>query len=115
SQQQVSHRLPFGLIDPVGTGMFARRWNLEAWVPLEIIMAVTKLVTQYRTRRPKADGRGIKGAELRDAHIKAKAAKAQLDYNGMPLDQWKAALKKDVEARFGPTPDDLVPAGESGW
>ncbi|WP_395517447.1 hypothetical protein [Pseudorhizobium flavum] len=78
-------------------------------------MAVRKLVTQYRTRRPKADGRGVEVSQLRDARIKAKVAKAQHDYNGMPLDKWKTALKKDVEARFGPTPDDLVPAGESGW
>ena len=37
------------------------------------------------------------------------------DYNGMPLEKWKVALIKDVEERFGPTPDDLVSAGEAGW
>lgn len=78
-------------------------------------MAILKLVTNYRIGRRKADCCGVKGAVLRDARVKAKVTKAQLDYNGMPQDEWKEALKKDVEARFGPTPDDLVPIGESGW
>ncbi|MCJ8507528.1 hypothetical protein MUU53_06325 [Rhizobium lemnae] len=37
------------------------------------------------------------------------------DYNGMPLSEWKSALHKDVEERFGPAPDDLRPVGDAGW
>ncbi|RVO55122.1 hypothetical protein CN090_04165 [Sinorhizobium meliloti] len=37
------------------------------------------------------------------------------DYNGMPLEEWKAVLRKDVAERFGPTPDDLVPAGDEAF
>lgn len=51
----------------------------------------------------------------RQREASAKEARAHLDYNGMSLEEWKAALKTDVEARFGPTPEDLVPASKSGW
>lgn len=37
------------------------------------------------------------------------------DYNGMSLAEWKSALGKDVEERFGAAPNDLKPAGEAGW
>lgn len=37
------------------------------------------------------------------------------DYNGMSLEEWKVALMKDVEERFGPTPDNLVSAGDACW
>jgi hypothetical protein len=39
----------------------------------------------------------------------------QEDYCGVPLDDWKKALRKDVSERFGPIPDDLKPTGEPGW
>lgn len=37
------------------------------------------------------------------------------DYNGMGIEEWKAALMQDVQDRFGPTPDDLMAASEAGW
>ncbi|SIP91847.1 hypothetical protein SAMN05880582_10115 [Rhizobium sp. RU20A] len=37
------------------------------------------------------------------------------DYTDMSLATWKASLDKDVEERFGPTPDELVPTGKAGW
>jgi hypothetical protein len=39
----------------------------------------------------------------------------QDDYNGMPLEEWKVALREDVCNRFGSMPMDLVSAGKSGW
>lgn len=59
------------------------------------------------------------GAAVRKAgkatSAKATAAAGENDYNGMPLDEWKTALKKDVDERFGPVPDNLIPTGEAGW
>jgi hypothetical protein len=37
------------------------------------------------------------------------------DYNGMAFEEWKRALRLDVARRFGPTPDNLKPAGKAGW
>jgi hypothetical protein len=37
------------------------------------------------------------------------------DYNGMELEEWVAALRRDMAERFGPLPDNLVSAGEAGW
>jgi hypothetical protein len=31
------------------------------------------------------------------------------------FEAWKKAIRKDVEERFGPIPENLVPAGEAGW
>lgn len=45
----------------------------------------------------------------------ARAAAEEDEYNGMPLDEWKEALKKDVEERFGSIPNDLVATSEAGW
>jgi hypothetical protein len=49
------------------------------------------------------------------AEVAARPVMDEDDYNGMPLEKWKAALEKDVEERFGSTPDDLVSAGKPGW
>lgn len=63
-------------------------------------------LTPRNGRRPrKSVGRGVD----------SESVPSEPDYNGMPLEAWKAALKKDVETRFGPTPNDLVQAGKSGW
>ncbi len=37
------------------------------------------------------------------------------DYSGIEIDEWKAAIRKDVEDRFGPEPDNLNPVGKPGW
>lgn len=37
------------------------------------------------------------------------------DYNGIEIDEWKAAIRKDVEDRFGPEPNNLIPVGKPGW
>ena len=37
------------------------------------------------------------------------------DYCGIALEDWKQALGKDVQQRFGPTPNDLKSTGEPGW
>lgn len=37
------------------------------------------------------------------------------EYCGIPIEDWKLGLRKDLEERFGPTPDDLKPTGEPGW
>lgn len=42
-------------------------------------------------------------------------ASERTDYGGIALEDWKQALRKDVEGRFGPTPEHLNPAGEAGW
>jgi hypothetical protein len=55
------------------------------------------------------------GSALQTSETIAQSAADRDDYGGMPLDEWKAALKKDVEDRFGPIPKDLKPAGEAGW
>ena len=45
----------------------------------------------------------------------AKVMAVERDYNGLSSSEWKAALLKDVEDRFGPLPSDLVPVGSAGW
>jgi len=49
-------------------------------------------------------------------HSRADDGKARA-FSKPPAEEadWKAAVRKDVEDRFGPTPDDLVPVGEVGW
>lgn len=37
------------------------------------------------------------------------------DYCNIPLDAWKNALRRDVNRRFGGTPQDLDQVGKSGW
>lgn len=37
------------------------------------------------------------------------------DYNGIEIDEWKAAIRKDVEDCFGPEPDNLISVGKPGW
>jgi hypothetical protein len=54
-------------------------------------------------------------AESCGAKVAARSSAEVDDYNGMELEEWKAALRKDVAERFGPTPDNLVSAGEAGW
>lgn len=50
-------------------------------------------------------------------HLEAIAGSPSVDaaQEADDLDGWKLAIEKDVEERFGPIPDDLVPAGEPGW
>ncbi|MFK4766724.1 hypothetical protein [Rhizobium sp. ZW T2_16] len=43
------------------------------------------------------------------------STETQADYCGIPLDEWKEALRKDVVERFGSAPADLPPKGEPGW
>ena len=56
-----------------------------------------------------------RGAAVSEAKVSAPHIADGDDYNGMSLEEWKAALVKDVEERFGPTPDNLVSAGKAGW
>jgi hypothetical protein len=37
------------------------------------------------------------------------------DYCGIPFEEWKEMIRKDVEKNFGPIPLRLVSAGEAGW
>ncbi|TBZ35092.1 hypothetical protein E0H47_25465 [Rhizobium leguminosarum bv. viciae] len=53
--------------------------------------------------------------ESHQAKVVARSSAEVDDYNGMELEEWKAALRKDVAERFGPVPDNLVSAGEAGW
>lgn len=76
-------------------------------------MAVARKLRSTRTPAQKQLGRAP--AVVRESKRPAGPVGDTDDYNGMPLDAWKKALAKDVEERFGPTPDDLVPAGEAGW
>jgi hypothetical protein len=59
-----------------------------------------------------AEARNKAGKAMR---VKAKATDGEGDYNGMPLDEWKIALTKDVEERFGPAPEKLAPKDKAGW
>lgn len=57
------------------------------------------------------DPNGISTCEL----FAEKVPQARQDYNGMPLSEWKDALRQDVESRFGQPPEGLVDVGEPGW
>lgn len=39
------------------------------------------------------------------------------DYNGMPLEEWKEEIAKDVQDRFGDVIQNATwePMGEAGW
>lgn len=54
-------------------------------------------------------------AESCEVTATARSAVEVDDYNGMELEEWVAALRRDMAERFGPLPDNLVSAGEAGW
>lgn len=68
-----------------------------------------------RTRRNLAT-EAVRGfSELAGYVVPLASLGSEDDYNGMDLEEWKAAIRRDVEQRFGPMPDDLRPACEPGW
>ncbi|MCS4089641.1 hypothetical protein [Rhizobium sp. BK176] len=84
-------------------------------VILSAIVAVTEC-TACEMAYTGEDGEIHRELAVRN-HLQAVAASPSV---GVPddtdnLDAWKQAIRKDVEERFGPIPDDLVPAGEAAW
>lgn len=77
-------------------------------------MAVAKISTQTPRANPRETGSG-EPSPARKGKEGVNAVADKDDYNGMPLEQWKAELKKDVEERIGPTPTNLTATGEAGW
>ncbi|WP_313198246.1 hypothetical protein [Rhizobium sp.] len=61
------------------------------------------------------EGAGDSDAKLEEQASGDPLSGGQSDYCGIPLDEWKVALQKDVAERFGPVPTDLPPMSKSGW